>query len=154
MKIITSLLGYTIALLCIVITLATFVAMGYTSRVLIETTGLTVSPWIIGGKIVQTIDHLDYRTDIRQKVFQGLLAERDEGFVQIDWVKKNRFPERIIEEVDLDRDGLQDFRIDFNTIDKRVIISPDNSDLLSRVETFDRKQGYTVRIWLKNEKVK
>ena len=85
MRIIKSTLGYTIAVLCIFIALATFVGNRALRQILIEKTGLTVSPRLTGGETAQVINHDEYRTVIHQPVFQGLIWERDEGFVQIDW---------------------------------------------------------------------
>jgi hypothetical protein len=92
------------AFLALPIIIATFVANDFWAKQLVANTGLKVSPWDTGGEVVQTINHGEYRTQIHQTVFEGVIWERRKGFVQINWQPVRRLlPEIIDEEIDYDR---------------------------------------------------
>ncbi len=120
MKIIQKLkagLGYTWAALCLVLVLATFVGLGSWERALAKRTGLHVSPRFSGGEVQQTIDHGSYKTLLHRPVFDGLVSERDEGFVQIDWFPRERqsLPAVLEEDFDIDGDGASEIGIHLDT---------------------------------------
>ncbi len=100
-----------LAFLCIPVVLATFIGMDPISRWIVYRTGIRVSPWNTGGDVSRVIDHGAWRTMIHQPVFQGLIGERDQGFVQVDWLKRTSWPETIDETIDYDHDGKADFRL-------------------------------------------
>jgi hypothetical protein len=102
--------GITWAALCLVIVLATFVGLGFWAKTLATETGIHVSPRFTGGEIRTAIDHGAYRTLLHRPVFDGLVGERRDGFVQIDWVprEKNALPPALEEAFDIDGDGSAD----------------------------------------------
>ncbi len=105
--------GYTWAVLCFVAVLTTFLGYGYWSKLLATGTGIRVSPWFSGGEVRNTVDHGDYRTLLHRPVFDGLISDRKEGFVQVDWVpaEKKSLPVTIQEEFDIDGNGSADFAV-------------------------------------------
>jgi hypothetical protein len=117
-EIIKSGLGYTWAVLCLVIVLATFVGLNFWSNTLAQGTGIQVSPRYTGGEVQRSVDHGQYLTLLHRPVFDGLLGERSEGFVQIDWTPKDQqsLPALIEEEFDIDGDGTGDFSIRLDTV--------------------------------------
>ncbi|MCP4575540.1 MAG: hypothetical protein GY846_04580 [Deltaproteobacteria bacterium] len=143
-------LGYTIAVISILFAMTTFVGNFYTGRLLLKSTGLTISPWLIGGKVVRTVDNGDFKTIIHKAVFRGLLWEREEGFIQIDWVKKTSIPEKIDESIDYDGDTMPDLRIVYDTERDRAEVSSNHFKILPRMDTYKRDNGFTVRVWLQN----
>jgi hypothetical protein len=102
--------GYIWAVFCLVIVLATFVGLGFWSKTLATETGIHVSPRFTGGEVRTTIDHGAYRTLLHRPVFDGLMGERRDGFVQIDWVpqQKNSLPPALEEAFDIDGNGSED----------------------------------------------
>jgi hypothetical protein len=106
-------LGYTWAALCIVIVLATFVGFGFWERTLAEGTGIHVSPRFSGGEVRQVTEHNTYQTRLHRLVFDGLVSERAAGFVQIDWVprEKQSLPATVEGEFDIDGDGSIEIRV-------------------------------------------
>jgi hypothetical protein len=100
-------LGYTWAALCIVIVLATFIGMNFWQQSLAEGAGIHVSARFSGGEVRQVIDHGAYETKLHRLVFDGLITDRAEGFVQIDWVPREHqsLPSMIEEDFDIDGDG-------------------------------------------------
>jgi hypothetical protein len=105
--------GYTWAALCIVVVLATFLGLGFWERTLAKGTGIHVSPRFSGGEVRQIIDHDTYQTKLHRLVFDGLVSDRAEGFVQIDWVPRENqsLPAIVEEEFDIDGDGSIEIRV-------------------------------------------
>ncbi len=148
MRQIQSALGYTMAIGSIVVAFTTLVGIPYFSQVLVDETGITVSPWMNGGDVARTIDHGDYETAIHETVFQGLFSERRKGFVQIDWVKKIGLPAEITEDIDFDGDQTVDFSVRCDPENDQATVTPYNPCVHTEPETFVRENGFTIRVWL------
>jgi hypothetical protein len=150
MTYIKAFLGYGVAVFCIVFAMATFVTNGQLGRTIVKSAGLSISPWLIGGKSIRTIDHGEYQTVIHAPVFKGLIFGRRNGFIQIDWLQKTGFPAIITENIDYDNDGQTDFNITFEHQQEGgpEIVSPSHY-LLPRLDLFKRDRGLTIRIWMK-----
>ena len=146
-----SILGYTIAVLTIFVALVAFMGNDPLRRVLMSKSGLSVTPLYTGGDIVRTIDHGGYKTDIHQTVFAGLFSEREQGFIQIDWVKSTQLPEVIVEDIDFDDDRQIDFTIIYDTVDNEASLKPTNPRVLDIEGVYQRNNGFTVRVSLKND---
>jgi hypothetical protein len=120
-----SALGYTWAASCLIVILATFVGLNFWERTLAKRIGIHVSPVFSGGEVRQTIDHSMYRTLVHRMVFDGLISERTQGFVQIDWAPKEKqaLPAILEEDFDIDGDSLVEFsvRVDTNVGSVQVI---------------------------------
>ena len=149
-EIIKSTAGYTWAVLCLVIVLATFVGLNFWSNTLAQGTGIQVAPRFTGGEVRQSADHGQYRTLLRRPVFDGLLGERSEGFVQIDWVPKEQqsLPALIEEEFDVDGDGAGDFSIRLDTVAARADLIKKKPWVLGadNVISVDKEQILRVRL--------
>lgn len=149
MKYIRPALGYTLAVLSLFVALATFMGNPYFGRAIVDATGgISISPRTTGGAVVHTIDHGGYETAIHETVFQGLLSDRKTGFVQVDWVKKTEIPATLSEEIDFDRDGTMDFKVECDMESGEAVVTPYIPEVLSKVETFERDNGFTVRVRL------
>ncbi len=103
-------LGYTWAVIAVFIVLATFLGNGYFSRKLASATGVTVSPRITGGEVVQVNDHGAYKALVHRPVFDGLTGDRSTGFIQINWEGAGGLPPVVEERVDLGGNGLSTSR--------------------------------------------
>jgi hypothetical protein len=114
--------GYTWAALCLLIVLATFMGLSFWEQTLAKGTGIHVSARFSGGEVLQTIDHGFYRTLRHRPVFDGLLSDRAEGFVQIDWVpsEKQPLPSIVKEDLDIDGDGRIDLSVEVETSSGKV----------------------------------
>ncbi len=145
-----SVLGYAWAALCLVIVLATFIGMNFWAQALADGTGIQVSPRFTGGEVRWSADHGQYQTHIHRPVFDGLLGERNEGFVQIDWVPKENqsLPAMMEEEFDIDRDGSSEFRIRMDTVAAEADLLEKKDWVLSadRVITADAERILRVRL--------
>lgn len=149
MQRIKAFLGYTIAVFTIFIVLATFIGNDVFGNLIVETTGITVSPLFTGGKVVRTIDHDDYKTEIHEAVFAGLLKPSDTGFVQVNWIKVQKIPERLVEDIDFDGDGAVDFSVEYNTKENQVSIIPHNPNVIGLEDTYKLEDAFAIRVTLK-----
>jgi len=145
-------LGFTWAALCIVIVLGTFIGMPFWSKGLADVTGIKVSPWYVGGEVSRTIDHEGYQTLLRRPVFEGLVGERAEGFVQIDWVPKEGrvLPAVIDEELDLNGDGSPDMALRLDTAGNSARIAGQTPWILGIEKVIVADQERILRVRLRN----
>jgi hypothetical protein len=106
-----------------VIVLATFVGLGVWEKALATGTGIHVSPRFTGGEVRQTIDHGTYRTMLHRPVFDGLVSERENGFVQIDWVPQEKIslPALLEEEFDIDGNGSIDCSVRLEGVKAKLL---------------------------------
>ncbi|MGE5607055.1 MAG: hypothetical protein ACM3YE_15370 [Bacteroidota bacterium] len=152
MKRIISKLAYLWALLALPIVLAAFIGNSFWAEKLITITGLQISPWDTGGEIVQTINHDTYQTLIHRPVFDGLIAERKKGFVQVDWrAVGGVLPKKINEAIDYDRDGIVDFRIQWDTGRNDAEVIAASPDVIGLGGVYRLESERVVRVLLKNK---
>ena len=108
---IKALLGYLAAVLMVPLALFTFIGLGPVSEAIVNVTGVQISPWYTGGEVVRTVSHPTYETRIHRPVFDALIGEQREGFVQIVWTPLEALPGKVEETIDYDNDGTPDFTI-------------------------------------------
>jgi hypothetical protein len=128
-----TILGYGWAVLMIPVVLGTFMGMNSWAKMLVGSTGVTINPHYNGGEVTATVDHGTYQAKIHQAVFDGLLSEREDGFIQIDWApvaKDGRLPGVIEEPVDFNRDGRVDFTVRIDTRSNRATVADTSGKVL------------------------
>lgn len=143
-------LGYTLAGLALVVVLATFVGMGTWERALVDGTGLRVSPWYTGDDVVRTDSHGPYETRIHKPVFQALIGERSEGFVQVDWAPADSVPSGLEDAIDYDGDGAVDFLVRLDTGRGLAEVTPVAPAVLGLRGTYRLDDGWAVRVNVRN----
>jgi hypothetical protein len=144
--------GYALAALGLPVVLATFIGQGFWSQSLVDSTGLHVSPWYTGDVVARTVVHADYETRIHKPVFQALIGERPEGFVQVDWAPAGAVPGHLSEEIDYNGDGRPDFRIELNTQTGQAVFTPLSPLAIGLRGTYRLRDAWAVRVDLKNGK--
>jgi hypothetical protein len=147
-----SIFGYTWAVLCLIVILATFLGLGFWERTLADVTGIHVSPVFSGGEVRQAIDHDAYRTLVHRPVFDGLLGERANGFVQIDWVPKDKqsLPAAISEDIDLNGDSMAEIRVVVDTASGKVQLARNAPWVLDPEPLVKVDSEQILRIHLRN----
>jgi hypothetical protein len=146
-----TILGYSWAFLALPIILAIFIANDFWAAKLVTITGLKVSPWFTGGEVVQNVNHEQYRTVIHQTVFEGVIWQRSQGFVQINWQPiGGSLPQTIQEEIDYNRDGTKDFQIQLNTVNNQATLIPYTGPVSALGNYYDLGKEKAVRVVLKN----
>jgi hypothetical protein len=145
---IKGILGYIWAFPALFIVIAAFVGNNYLSEKLAAATGITVSPWFTGGEIVSTIDHGTYKTYIHRPVFDALIGERKEGFIQLNWEPLAGLPPVIRETIDYNDDNREDFLVTLDTITGDTTLAACNTTVLSIAKSYRLKKGWAVRVLL------
>jgi len=145
-------LSYGAAALASVLVLAVIALMvgGGLDRLLDKALGLRLAPSISGGEVTMTIPHGAYEARIHRMVFDGLLGQRREGFIQVDWTPLANLPRSIDEEIDADADGRPDFRLTVDTAEAASRLTPYASWVLRLEGTYRRKESLAVRVELSN----
>jgi hypothetical protein len=118
------------------------------SKGLVSVTGLTVSPWYTGGEVLRTVDHGPYRTSIHRPVFDGLISECSNGFVQVEWGPLGCLPERIEEDIDLDGDGCPEFRVQLAPQTATATLVPYDQRVKKLEGVYRLKRGLAIRVAL------
>jgi hypothetical protein len=144
-----SIFAYTIAVLAFFVVLATFIGNKYFSSKLVSVTGIKVSPRFTGGEVIKTVDHNTYKTLIHRPVFDGLIGERKDGFIRIDWEHQNGWPEVIEENIDYNGDKIEDFFISIETKTCKATLTTYNPSVVGIVQTYVLKSGCAAKILLK-----
>ena len=87
MKKLQAVLGYTAASLATLLVLVVIFLLvgGGLDTMISAATGLTLAPSINGGEVTRTIPRGAYQVQIHRMVFDGLIGQRREGFIQVDW---------------------------------------------------------------------
>jgi hypothetical protein len=148
--------GLSVLLLVAVLTFPIIIVMifgafgGPLGELFIEVTGLETSANWTGGEVVQTVDHGTYQTRVHRMVFDGLIGERRDGFIQVGWSPPDDLPAHIDEEIDADGDGQADFRIQVDTVKKESTLTPYASWVLELEGTFRIEDELMVRVLLEN----
>jgi len=151
-----SFLGYSVAVLSISIMIAAVlgprvpvvgpaIIFGFMSA-----TGLKHSANWTGGEVVQTLEHGTYRTEVHRPVFDALIGERKEGFVQVAWAPPDALPARIDEEIDADADGRAVFRIELVTATRQATLTPYTSQVIGLQGVYHLGESLAIRVALKN----
>ena len=150
MRKLKALLGYALAGLALVIVLATLMGMSAWEKALVAATGVRVSPWFTGDDVVRTDSHGRYEMRIHRPVFQALIGERDEGFVQVDWAPADSLPAGVEHAVDYDGDGTVDFLVRLDTDQGRADVTPVGPEVLGLRDIYRLDDGWAVRVNLRN----
>jgi len=152
MKKLQAVLGYTAASLASVLVLAVIFLLigGGLDKMIGAATGLTLAPSISGGEVTRTIPHGAYEAQVHRMVFDSLIGQRREGFIQVDWTPLAGLPGSIDEEVDADADGKPDFRVTVDTAKPESTLTSYAPWVLGLEGTYRRKESLSVRVRLKN----
>jgi hypothetical protein len=143
-------LGYALAGLALPIVLVTLMGMNTWEKALVAGTGVRVSPWFTGDDVARVVSHGGYETRIHKPVFQALIGERDEGFVQVDWAPADSVPAGLEEAIDYDGDGTVDFLVRLDTDRGLAEVTPVGPGVLGLRDTYRLDDGWAVRVDVRN----
>lgn len=150
MKRIWAVLGYGWSALAFVLLLATFIGNDFFAKQLVNGAGLTISPWCTGGEVVQRLERDEYQVLVHRPVFDGLIGERREGFVQVDLKFRERSMPRVIRElVDYNQDGKADFELHIGDGGKQVTLKPGRPEVIKVGQIIRPRGQVTIRVTLK-----
>jgi hypothetical protein len=146
--------GYTLAALGVPVILVMLFGMGDWMNLLVNATGVQISPWETGGAIAYQIDRSGYHLDVHEPVFMALIGEKRTGFVQVDWQPLTGVPGQIDEAVDYDRDGTADFQVswDWKTPGSQAQLTALQPEVLGVRQNFTLDGAPILRVNLRNSK--
>ncbi len=146
---IKSVLGYLWAGPALFFVLAAFAGNGYLGGKLAAATGVTISPWFSGGEVMKTLDHGEYRTHVHRPVFDALIGQRENGFIQVKWEPLASLPPIVRERVEF-KDGGRNFLVTLNTQTGQASVTSNDPAVRSVEKPYRLKNGWAVRVLLRN----
>jgi hypothetical protein len=124
MKRITSVLGYSGAILTVLLAAVTpFVLLGGFQSA-IGSLGLKIHPTFSGGELSHTLVRSGYKIVVYKRVGRTTPLQRVEPFIQAQWTPVSALPPSVSDEVDLDGDGRADVRVAFAPAKLAVDVMP------------------------------
>lgn len=153
-KVLKPWLGYSWLITALTVSITGFMNLESVAEVLFVKGGFQVTENWRGGAIDYVKVHEDYQTIVHQPVSAGLLTEKGQGFIRIDWVSAQGLPEIIFEAVDYDSDGRVDFTMELNTIDNRVNFHSERSKdfMLMDEKLLVFEESRSIRIKIKRHR--
>lgn len=143
--------GYSWGVIAFVIVLVTFPASHGLEERFVQATGLTISPRMNGGEVQQTLDRGAYAVEIHRPVFDGLISERENGFILIRVRRTGEVPAVIEEKVDYRGEGKDAFSFRIDTSTSQVTVTP-ASPLVKGIDTlFHVTDGWAFNVGLKRK---
>ncbi len=146
---IKAVLGYTAAVLALIVAVGTFMGQRYFAAKLVSATGISVSARYTGGEVRETVDHGAYTARIHRPVFDGLTGDREEGFIQVNWEPRAGLPPVIRETVRYSGGPSADFLVELDTATGGTSLTAYNPAAGPVLKTYRLDNGWAIRIALK-----
>ena len=146
-----AILGYSAAVLSLLITLVTMAAWMFEwGQAFADRTGLVLAPNYSGGEVTRTVDHGAYQTEIHRPIFDALIGEHKEGFIQVAWRKADMLPAQLDESIDYDADGQADFHVALDTATRQVTLTPLSPTVIGLKGVYKLGETLAIRVRLRN----
>ena len=136
--------GLVWAFLCLVLIIILFPGLTGFSASLSKAPFMKIHPRYSGGEVEKQIISEGCTLDVREPVFKGLISDRKNGFVQLDW--RGTVPDEIRDTVDYNLDGTPDFYVLVDTKTQKTEIKPFNSKVKNVGISTPTSYGWAVRI--------
>jgi hypothetical protein len=107
---------------------------------------MKINPNYSGGEVVKQMISDGCTLSVRKPVFDGLLGERKNGFVQIDW--RGQIPEIIKDTIDFNLDGLPDFSVMIMRKEAKTELVPLNREVKKIGISTPTSYGWAIRVEL------
>jgi hypothetical protein len=140
--------GIAWAFICLILIIILFPGLTGFSSSLSKLPFMKIHPRYAGGEIAKQIVKDSYTLDVRKPVFKGLIGDRKDGFVQLDW--RGTLPEEVRDTIDYDFDGIPDFIILVNTKRSETEMNQFNNKVKNIGLSTPTSYGWAVRINLTN----
>jgi len=132
------------AFLCLILIIVLFPGLTGFSASLSRAPFMKIHPRYSGGDIEKQIVKTGYTLDIRRPVFKGLISDRKQGFVQLDW--RGTLPEKTGDTIDYDLDGNPDFYILIDTKTQKSELTSFSTKVEDVMVSTATSYGWAVRI--------
>ena len=142
-----SILGYAWGVGIPLLMLVLFLGLNEWSFRFSELPFMQIHPRYSGGEVIKKIDDGGVRYALHRLVRDGLVGERADGFLQIDVTLSDTVKYPIETSFDFDMDGIQDFRLRFETPE---CTSPSLESFVPEITSFEQyartTDGWVVRL--------
>jgi hypothetical protein len=149
MKKVKIIAGIIWAILCLIVMVAFFPGFNSLSRSVAKFPFMKINPNMSGGGIAYENIQASCTLVMHHPVFDGLVKERKNGFVQVDW--RGEIKEEIFDTIDYDLNGIPDFCISINTQTADTRLDPINPAVNGIDVSTSTSYGWAARIRLKKE---
>jgi hypothetical protein len=139
--------GVTWALAGLILILILFPGLNSFSSSAARLPFMKINPNYSGGEVAKQLFSSCCTLDIRRPVFDGLLKERKNGFVQIDW--RGNLPGRLIDTIDYDLNGIPDFFVQVDRNSSKTQLVPFNPLVMNVEISTQTSYGWAVRVGIK-----
>ena len=146
MKKVKIIAGISWAFLCLILILILFPGLNSFSGSVSKLPFMKINPRYSGGEVVSHKVADRCTLDVRRPVFNGLLKERNSGFIQLDW--RGDVPEIINDSIDYNGDGKKDFCILVNRKEFKTDLESFNPKVKGVVISTPTSYGWSVRVGL------
>jgi hypothetical protein len=136
--------GIVWAITCLILILILFPGMGSFSQNTARLPFMKINPNYTGGEVSRQILTGNCTIDIRKPVFDGLLKERKNGFVQIDW--RGEMPTEFTDTIDYDLDMKPDFSVTINSSQPATLLVPMNNKVEDVIVSTQTSYGWALRV--------
>ncbi len=150
MKTMLSIIGYSWAVICLLLVPVTFIGNGSFANLLAKQSFMKVNARYSGGDIDHSLTKKDYKVEIYKPVFTALIGESSEGFVQVKWVVDKVLPPAICDTIDFDNNGSPDFSVNIDTKTGKTEFKALDKNVLGLNVSSLVKSSWLVRVNLKN----
>jgi hypothetical protein len=130
--------------LCLILLIVLFPGLTGFSAALSKAPFMKIHPRYSGGEAAKHITAENYTLDVRKPVFKGLINDRKNGFVQLDW--RGTVPQVIRDTIDYDLDGIPDFYISIDTKTPETKLSSFNDKVKDVKISTSTSYGWAVRV--------
>jgi len=136
--------GITWALAGLILIIILFPGLNGFSGSLAKMSFMKINPNLTGGEVATENVVNGCTLAIRRPVFDGLIREKDQGFVQIDW--RGKLPETINDTIDYNKDDKPDFVVGIKPADNSVTLLPLNPKVRKMGISTPTSYGWAVRV--------
>lgn len=147
MKTIKIVAGITWAIVCLIIIMVLFPALNPLAHSLSKLPFMKINPRYSGGEIVREYNKGSYAISIHRQVFDGLIGERKNGYVQVDW--RGKIPAQINDSIDYNNDKAIDFIVKIDSTTAQTTLAPLNPKVKDIEASTKTSYGWAVRVGLK-----
>jgi hypothetical protein len=134
------------AFLCLILIIILFPGLNSFSASASKLPFMKINPNYTGGEVADRFISPGCTLVIRKPVFDGLFRERKKGFVQLDW--RGNIPEKIVDTIDYNFDGVPDFGIMIKKADLLTSLDPLNTKIGNVLISSPTSFGWSLRVTL------
>ena len=146
MKKVKIIAGITWAFVCLILILVLFPGLNSFSESASKLSFMKINPNYNGGELARQIVSEGCTLNIRKPVFDGLIGERKNGFVQLDW--RGSLPDEFSDTIDYNFDNNPDFRISVDKLNSRTSLDAFDIKVKNVTISTPTSYGWAVRVEL------